>query len=161
MAHFRQENQEFLRVWEPRRTPEFYTEAFWRGQLRRELQEFIDGESLCLALLDARQSEVVGVCNFTNILRGTFQSCHLGYALGQRYQGQGLMFEALQVCTRYVFEEIGLNRIMANYLPRNDRSGRLLARLGFDIEGQAKRFLRINGIWEDHVLTSLLNPIWR
>jgi ribosomal-protein-alanine N-acetyltransferase len=43
---------------------------------------------------------------------------------------------------------------MANYMPRNDRSGRLLGRLGFEKEGYAKRYLKIEGLWEDHVLTA-------
>ena len=58
----------------------------------------------------------------------------------------------------FAFSELELNRIMANYMPRNNRSKRLLASLGFKEEGIAERYLLINGIWEDHVLTSLLNP---
>jgi ribosomal-protein-alanine N-acetyltransferase len=38
------------------------------------------------------------------------------------------------------------------------RSGRLLGRLGFVIEGYARDYLLVNGRWEDHVLTSLINP---
>lgn len=158
MVQFRTDNREYLKPWEPRRPPEFFTQGYWEMQLRHALREFRAGASVCLAILDSQESEVLGVCNYTNIVRGTFEACHLGYALAERYQGQGLMFEALTESNRYMFEEIGLNRIMANYLPRNVRSGRLLARLGFVIEGEARRFLKINGRWEDHILTSQLNP---
>ncbi len=58
----------------------------------------------------------------------------------------------------YAFDELRLNRIMANYMPSNHRSDVLLQRLGFSKEGAAKKYLKINGQWEDHVLTSLLNP---
>lgn len=54
--------------------------------------------------------------------------------------------------------ELKLNRIMANYLPDNQRSAGLLARLGFAQEGLAKRYLKINGHWRDHVLTAKLSP---
>jgi [ribosomal protein S5]-alanine N-acetyltransferase len=37
----------------------------------------------------------------------------------------------------------------------------LLNRLGFIPEGYARNYLRINGEWRDHVLTSLTNPNWR
>ena len=47
---------------------------------------------------------------------------------------------------------------MANYIPENERSGRLLARLGFTREGLAKDYLFIDGAWRDHVLTALANP---
>ena len=34
----------------------------------------------------------------------------------------------------------------------------LLERLGFEREGFAREYLMINGRWEDHILTSLINP---
>lgn len=42
--------------------------------------------------------------------------------------------------------------------PHNQRSGQLLARLGFEREGLARAYLHINGAWADHVLTSLIPP---
>jgi ribosomal-protein-alanine N-acetyltransferase len=50
---------------------------------------------------------------------------------------------------------------MANYMPHNTRSAAVLKRLGFVIEGQASDYVRINGQWRDHVLTSLVNRAWR
>lgn len=158
MVLFRRENREHLGPWEPRRRPEFFTENYWRVLLQQQQREFQQGLSVALAILNQTESEVVGVCNFTNIVRGTFQSCHLGYALADRYQGQGLMAEALKPACRYIFETLMLHRIMANYLPRNERSGRLLSKLGFELEGEAKQYLMIDGRWEDHILTSLINP---
>lgn len=158
MASFRQENRFFLEPWEPKRPAEFFTVPFWYSQSRASQREFREGMSLSLTVFSRDEQEILGVCNYTNIVRGTFQACHLGYALAEKHQGKGIMFEALGLGNRYVFEELGLNRIMANYLPWNDRSGKLLARLGFVTEGRARRFLMINDKWEDHILTSLLNP---
>lgn len=158
MVKFRTENRRFLEPWEPRRPPEFFTPGFWEVQLAANWREFRQGTSLCLALLDSAETEVIGVCNYTNIIRGTFQACHLGYAIGERHQGRGLMFEALEAGMGYLFDDMRLHRIMANYLPHNHRSGRLLAKLGFVIEGKASKLLKINGRWEDHILTSRINP---
>jgi ribosomal-protein-alanine N-acetyltransferase len=159
MLQFRQANREHLARWEPRRSSEFFTAPFWEIQLRIALKDFRLGQSLCLVILDPAEQEVMGVCNYTNMVRGTFQSCHLGYALSHRYEGQGIMREALQGSLDYVFNELRLHRVMANYLPHNDRSGELLKRLGFKIEGYGEQYLKINGRWEDHVLTALLNPL--
>ena len=156
MTRFRLENLAHLEKWEPKRNPEFFTDGFWQIQLRLLLKDFRDGGSACFVLLDPSEVEVLGVCNYTNIVRGTFQSCHLGYALAARHEGRGLMYEALSLTNNYLFQEQGLNRIQAAYLPHNERSGSLLAKLGFEKEGFARRYLKINGIWEDHVLTSLL-----
>lgn len=158
MVRFRVENRRFLEPWEPTRPPEFFTPGFWEVQLSAMLREFRQGTSLCLAIMDRDETEVIGVCNYTNIIRGTYQACHLGYAVSERHQGKGKMFEALSAANRYVFEEMRLHRIMANYMPHNERSGQLLQRLGFEVEGMAPRLLKINGRWEDHVLTSRINP---
>ena len=157
MTEFRIENKEHLEPWEPKRSSEFFTEGFWQIDLRLTLRDFRDGSSVRLCLLSPEEDEVLGVCNYTSIVRGTFQSCHLGYALAKKHQGKGIMFEALQLTNRYVFEELGLHRIVAGYLPHNDRSGQLLKKLGFEKEGYARQYLKINGRWEDHILTSLIN----
>jgi ribosomal-protein-alanine N-acetyltransferase len=68
------------------------------------------------------------------------------------------MFEALQASIAYMFHEQDLHRIMANHVPENVRSAALLQRLGFEREGYAREYLKINGIWRDHVLTALVKP---
>ena len=57
----------------------------------------------------------------------------------------------------YMFEEENLHRIMPNYVPSNKRSEKLLTKLGFVREGLAKDYLFINGKWENHILTALVN----
>jgi ribosomal-protein-alanine N-acetyltransferase len=158
MARYRVENKSHLTEWEPTRSQQFYTEHFWQAQLLAAIREFRLGASLCLVILDRDENEVLGVCNYTNIIRGTFEACHLGYGLAEKHQGKGLMFESLTHTTRYVFDEMRLHRIMASYLPRNSRSGALLERMGFEVEGKARKYLKINGVWEDHILTALTNP---
>tara|TARA_E500000331_G_scaffold228647_1_gene218855 strand:- start:75 stop:554 length:480 start_codon:yes stop_codon:yes gene_type:complete len=154
MCSFRKENKTHLEKWEPLRKPAFFTESFWQAQLRVQLRDFREGVSTNFSILDRDELSIVGVCNYTNIVRGTFQSCQLGYAIAKRYEGQGLMEEALRQTNDFVFSELGLHRIMAAYLPHNHRSGSLLSKLGFKKEGFAEKYLKINGVWEDHVLTS-------
>ncbi len=102
-----------------------------------------------------RPGEVVGFANLTQIFRGPFRACYLGYGLEEGHRGQGYMTEALQAITRYAFEALGLHRIMANYQPHNAASARVLERLGFVREGLAEDYLFLDGAWRTHVLTSL------
>jgi len=117
-----------------------------------------DGDALLLLMFNREDDRLIGTCNFANIVRGAFQACHLGFSIAQDAQGQGLMAEGLRLAIDYVFKDMGLHRVMANHRPENLRSARLLARLGFQREGEARAYLKINGIWADHVLTSLINP---
>jgi ribosomal-protein-alanine N-acetyltransferase len=158
LAYF-EENREHLERWSPAPPSGFYTEKFWRERLAQARAEFQQDQSLKLALRERRRpkGDVVGVCNFTNFVRGPFQACYLGYSLDHRFEGRGLMMEALRAATLYVFENLRLHRIMANYIPTNERSGRVLRRLGFTVEGYAHDYLLIDGRWQDHILTSLTN----
>ena len=157
MVKFRRANEHHLKEWEPARSPDFFTERFWSVQSKVSAKQFQNGSGVGFIIMDRSGSQILGVCNYTNVVRGTFQSCHLGYSIDQGYEGRGIMFEALETSNQFIFEHIKLHRIMANYMPRNKRSGSLLKRLGFVIEGRAESFMKINGVWEAHILTSLIN----
>ena len=107
---------------------------------------------------DATDGSVIGDCGFTQFVRGPMQGCFLGYGLDHELEGQGLMYDAVRAALPYAFEELGFHRVMAGYLPTNERSGNLLRRLGFTVDGYARDYLYIQGAWRDHVLTSLTGP---
>jgi ribosomal-protein-alanine N-acetyltransferase len=151
--------------WSPPVVPSFFTEAFWRERLALCVEEYEAGRSVRFVIVPAEDpATIIGTCNYTNIVRGPFQSCYLGYQIARASEGHGLMAEALQAGNRFMFETLRLHRIMANYRPENARSARLLERLGFVREGIARDYLFIDGAWRDHVLTSLSNaafdPRW-
>jgi ribosomal-protein-alanine N-acetyltransferase len=161
MARFFTDNWEgHLDRWSPPAAPGFFGEAFWRERLERAPAEWEAGTAarFALQLPGPESGPVIGTCNYTNIVRGPFQACHLGYQIARSHEGRGLMREALEALNAFAFREIGLHRIMANYIPANARSGELLRRLGFEREGYARRYLYIDGGWRDHVLTALINP---
>jgi ribosomal-protein-alanine N-acetyltransferase len=154
-------NREHLRATEPRIPDHLFSVEFRRERLRENLVAFQADQSVRFFVeLKEESGKFVGVVNFSNIVRGSFQACHLGYSIDATQQGKGLMFEALTEGIRYIFDEKQLHRIMANHLPENQRSANLLKRLGFEVEGHAKKYLFINGEWRDHALTSLVNPRW-
>jgi ribosomal-protein-alanine N-acetyltransferase len=158
LVHFK-ENREHLTRWTPPATADSDTEDFWREVLMKARDEFTRGQSLKLVIFPREELEgpVQGVCNFSNIVRGPFHACYLGYHLDYRAEGRGLMREALTAAIEYAFQSLRLHRIMANYLPVNERSGKLLRRLGFTVEGYARDYLFIEDRWQDHILTSLIN----
>lgn len=155
------DNRAFLEPWEPRKNERFYTDEFWNEQVRRNQEQYQAGTALRLFIFTRDEpGEVIGTVNFTEIVRLAFQACYLGYSLCESHEGQGYMREALRGAIPYVFGQLRLHRIMANYVPHNRRSGAVLKALGFTVEGFARDYLRINGRWEDHVLTSLTNTEW-
>lgn len=158
LLRYRLDNRAHLAAWEPRRDPCWYTlEQCLRGILdgQRAMQQ---DQGYPLLVWAADRSQIIATVTFANVVRGAFQSCHLGYGMAAAWQGQGLMHEALEAALAWAFAELRMHRVMANYLPRNVRSGRLLQRLGFEREGYARQYLQIAGVWEDHVLTARIRP---
>jgi ribosomal-protein-alanine N-acetyltransferase len=162
MLDFAMRNQPHLRPWSPPAPANFHALEYWQDNILATRAAFDAGSMVRLLMLPASAPDkIIGSIGFSQIARGPFCSCMLGYQIDQAYEGQGLMHEALQAAIRYMFQEQKLHRIGANYMPHNIRSGRLLARLGFHIDGYAKNYLFIDGAWRDHILTSLVNDAFR
>ncbi len=162
LLHFYRVNIDYLAPTSPLLPPDFLTEAFWLRQVARNDDDFAQGRAVKLFLFaKSKPATVVGHISLNNIVHGAAYSCDLGYALGEDRQGQGLMSESLVAVIRYAFDEVGLHRVKAAYLPSNERSGRLLRRLGFVVEGYARDYLLIQGRWQDQILVGLTNPDWR
>jgi ribosomal-protein-alanine N-acetyltransferase len=159
VVRYYEENRAHFAPTDPPRPSSFYTDAYWRERLIGARRAFAEDRALQLFLFERSAPDVpVGAVNFTNFIRGPFQACLLGYGIAWRIEGKGYATEALRAAIPLVFEGLGLHRIMANHLPENERSARLLARLGFAKEGYAKDYLFIGGTWRDHVLNALTNP---
>ena len=148
LLDYYRDNREHLSPWEPQRGCEYFTEFAVRKRLQASYELFANGGAVQFVafLRDesvqehgeeslTASSEIIGVCNFTNIVRGPFQACNLGYSIAEKYRGQGLMREILSAGIAYMFDEHRVHRIMANYMPENKPSGKLLTSLGFETEG--------------------------
>jgi ribosomal-protein-alanine N-acetyltransferase len=154
-------NKAYLEPFEPQRPDNFYTVEFWEAALQARKKDFHTGNSIRLFIFDqTKPAAVIGTINLNNIIRGAFHAANLGYGLAAQKQGQGFMTEAGHRLITYAFKDLNLHRIMASYMPHNQRSANVLKRLGFEIEGTAREYLFINGKWQDHVMTSLINSTW-
>jgi ribosomal-protein-alanine N-acetyltransferase len=150
-------NRENFKQSVPLRDDIFFTLESMQNRLADITSKMNAGTSLHLIISQQDTQQIIGECNFTNIVRSAFQACHLGFSIDKQFEGQGLMKEALIRALDFVFGSLMLHRVMANYRPENQRSGNLLKTLGFIQEGHARHYLKINGQWTDHILTSRIN----
>jgi [ribosomal protein S5]-alanine N-acetyltransferase len=161
IAGYFERNRGHFSAYCPRRPPEHHGEKAWQERAPRLASLSLSGEALHLLLVERSDpTRVIGDINFTAVARGAFQACFLGYQLDEPKVGHGFMSEALGRALEFVLGDFGLHRVMANYVPTNERSERLLKRLGFTIEGYARDYLFLDGQWKDHILTSKTNPNW-
>jgi ribosomal-protein-alanine N-acetyltransferase len=150
----REMSRDFLVPWEPEWPANGLSYNFFCGMLRRQWRDWRQGKAYAFfVFLQVKEAAtLVGGVTLNDIHRGIAQKGTLGYWIGQPYAGQGYMTEAAGLVCDFAFDTLRLHRIEASCLPRNEPSAKLLQRLGFEKEGYAKDYLRINGAWEDHVL---------
>ena len=102
----------------------------------------------------------IGEVSLGSVQRGPFQSANVGYWIDEAHAGQGYMPEAVAVVLRYAFDQLGLHRVEAAIVPRNERSRRVAEKLGLRDEGTSERFLQIRGVWEPHVRFAITAEEW-
>ncbi|MEA2656927.1 MAG: [ribosomal protein S5]-alanine N-acetyltransferase [Chloroflexota bacterium] len=152
------ENRDHLQPFSPTFAPDFLDEAIWLEQVRVRLREFAARESFrAFIYANSAPRRIAGNLNLTQVYRGAFQSCVLGYNLAHEEEGKGYMTEAVNGALAFAFGTWNLHRVAAGNMPRNSRSAAVLRRCGFQIEGHASAYLMLNGRWEDHVLTAIIN----
>lgn len=161
IAEYFQANREYLKPFEPKREEAFFSVNGWLQKLIKLNELHRMGLGYYCLLVRASSGEMLGTISFSNLSRFPFYSCNVGYSLSEKAQGHGYMRRGLTMACDYMFNVQKLHRIQAGYMPHNKRSEAVLEHLGFNREGYAKDYLLINGEWQDHVLTSLINPNWQ
>ena len=127
-AELRERSRNFLAAWEPIWPADELSRESFRRRIKRYAEEM-------------RRDE----------------AATLGYWIGAPYTQQGHMGAAVRLALSFAFGHLGLQRVEAACLPHNEASIRLLERVGFRKEGLARRYLCINGRWQDHVLYAILS----
>ena len=84
------------------------------------------------------------------------EDAELGWCIGSRWWGRGIMPEAAAAVVRYLFEECGVQRITARHDIENPKSGRVMQKLGMTCEGTLRRHGRNNRGIVDEVIYGLL-----
>lgn len=155
----RARSREFLQPWEPTWPEDDLTRAAFRRRLAAYGRDREAGVAYPFFVYRAADGVLTGGITLSNIRRGVAQMGAVGYWCGLPYARQGQTLAAVRALTLFSFRTLGLHRLEAACVPHNDASRRLLNQAGFSEEGQAKAYLKINGVWRDHVLFGLVSPL--
>ncbi|WP_436642912.1 GNAT family N-acetyltransferase [Microbaculum sp. FT89] len=153
----REESRPFLTPWEPTWPLDDLTRASFRRRIRRYIQDVREDNAYPFFIFRSDDSAFLGGITLSNVRRGVTQSTSIGYWIGEAFARQGYMSAAVGAIMPFVFDQLRLHRLEAACLPSNTASIRLLEKVGFTREGFARRYLRINGVWQDHLLYAMLS----
>jgi [ribosomal protein S5]-alanine N-acetyltransferase len=142
----------FLMPWEPAWQDDELLQSSFRRRMNHYAKLASDDLAYPFFIFDAAEEQLMGAITISNVRRGVAQMATLGYWTGAAFSNRRVMTDAIAAILQFSVAELGLNRMEAACLPANLPSMKLLERAGFDREGFAKAYLKINGVWEDHVL---------
>jgi ribosomal-protein-alanine N-acetyltransferase len=160
-SDLRASSRAFLTPWEPIWPSDDLTRTGFRRRLRRYADDIAEDRAYPFLIFREEDDALIGGVTLANVRRGIVQSGTIGYWVGQPYAGHGYMTFALRVLLPTLFGELNLHRIEAACIPTNTPSVRVLEKCGFAREGLARRYLCINGVWQDHYLFGLLDEDFR
>lgn len=155
----RTKNQEYLKPFEPEWAQDCLSLAFFIRRLERQNKQQREGRGCYFLIHHRENNHIIGGINLNDIQMGAARHASLGYWIDEDYQGKGYMKESAKAVIDYAFCSLKLRRLNAACLPHNTRSIELLKSVNFEEEGFAKKYLQINGKWQDHLLFGRVNPI--
>ncbi|MBC1483343.1 GNAT family N-acetyltransferase [Listeria sp. FSL L7-1485] len=155
---FHLKNKAFFENYSMERDERFYTIEEQQALILR-LEDFAANDVEYYYGIFLKETDVlIGTINLFSILRESLQSAFIGYFLDKEHNGNGYATEAVKLMVDFGFDILGLHRIEAGVMPKNERSKQVLLKAGFHLEGLAIKNVRINGTWEDHQVLAIINP---
>ena len=132
----------------------FFTLDSHRGLIDYYKEARKQGSRYDFGIFKKHSAKLIGILGLYKF--NSSEKCILGYSMDKGHYGKGYATEAVKMALDFAFKEAGIHRVEAGVMPRNKGSMRVLEKVGFVQEGLARDYLKIQGIWEDHYIYSLL-----
>ena len=155
-AALRTRSRGFLQPWEPTWPVDDLTRAAWRRRLSAYAHDIERGLAYPFLVFREHDNAMVGGITLSNIRRGVAQMGQVGYWVGEPYTRRGYTLAAVRALAGFALGRLALHRLEAACIPENEASRSLLLKAGFELEGRAQAYLKINGDWRDHLLFGLV-----
>lgn len=150
-------NKEFFKKYTTTKNQDFYTLKSQEEIIKDNARKKENDEKYSFGIFTKDSNELIGNIALTEVLRGSLESCYIGYYLDMLYNGKGYMTEVVKLVVEFAFGNLKLHRIEAGVMPHNIRSMSVLEKAGFQKEGIAHKNVKINGVWQDHQVLAIVS----
>src|SRR5215210_2564555 len=131
-----------------------------KAYLRRIMDLYAAREVSEWGLVHKADARLIGTCGFID-WTPYHARAEVGYAMSQRYWGQGIMTEAVREVIRFGFEVMMLNRVEARCIVANIGSARVMEKCGMSYEGILREHMYAKGHYDDLKMYSILRKEWQ
>lgn len=153
-----------------RSSPEVAKFQSWENYQYHEAELFVRQQSRCLpdqpgtwfqfAIALAETNHLIGDCAMHTLFDES-RIVEIGFTVAVEHQGNGYASEAVRALLNYVFKTLGKHKVIAFTDVRNEKSIRLLERVGMRREGHLLQNYMSKGQWVDEYQYSLLQSEWQ
>ena len=112
------------------------------------------GELINFAVTLSHTQELIGSIGL--IINKRFNHAELGYWIGKKYWNNGYCTEAAKAVLELAFNQLDLNKVIANHITRNSNSGKVMRKIGMTKEGLLKEHVIKWDKYEDIVTYAIL-----
>lgn len=141
-------------------------EQFTKDYLGRVRKQYRSGEYYDWAIiyegtdndnerLQKYRGHMIGTCGFASF-NPECAGGEIGYVLNPALWGHGIIPEAAKAVMDFGFRTLGLNRIEARYIIGNERSRRVMEKLGMCYEGTHRSSMLVKGMLRDIGICAIL-----
>ena len=129
-----------------------------RESIKRWIEQYLKPDTYKWAIcLKTSPDQVIGDISVVSQDQES-QSCELGYILGKKFWGQGLMTEALIAVLDFLLNEVGFQEIRATYVSLNPASGKVMEKAGMQYVETIPHAIQRKGYCGDKIIYSIQNP---
>lgn len=138
--------------------PHPYPEGLAEEWISGQRADYEAGKNLNFAMTLKNSGELMGSIGLhpkEDLLRA-----EVGYWVGVPYWGKGYTTEALTEMIRFGFDDFALQRIFATHFVSNPASGRVMEKVGMQLEGLMRLGISRFGVLSDSMQRAIIKPDW-
>lgn len=128
--------------------------------IKNSLNNFINSDGYPEAIGIIYKDKIIGVIGFNHVDKRNNYAI-IGYWLGEKFQGKGIMTDVAKSLINIAFKELKLNRIEIRVASENTKSRKIPEKLGFQKEGEIKEAECLYGKYVNHIIYGILAKDWK
>lgn len=160
--HVRQASRDLHEPWEPAPAPGF--DPFGDAGFDFALATCNQPDRQRFLVFDLETDRLVAQVGLSQIFRGPFNNCVMGYWGSSLAAGRGFVAAGVRCVLAHAFDDgpagLSLHRVEANIIPENLASIRIARRVGMSLEGFSPNYLQIAGRYRDHLRFAITRERW-
>jgi RimJ/RimL family protein N-acetyltransferase len=139
---------------------EEYNEDHVSSWINQQGRIALGDPGVALVLAAELDGKVIGTC-FLTITGPEDRQAEIGFTFNPRFTGKGLASRTVAVVLGFGFIQLGMHRIIGATDVRNDRSWRLMERIGMRREAHFTHDSFVKGQWRDAYIYAMLDEEWQ